>query len=149
MSAATLATTLEVESESFKSNSAYNHALSDRLRGDVAATALGGAESSRDRHTARGKLLPRDRVEHLLDAEGPADSGFNKAPGLASRAAPIQSQIRRTKERTGGRQAFQRTASRRPHHHDNRRTVTETDNLVTSVMLHNPSRCTSTWRLPK
>jgi acetyl-CoA carboxylase carboxyltransferase component len=32
---------------------------------------LGGSESSRERHVSRGKLLPRDRVEHLLDPGSP------------------------------------------------------------------------------
>ena len=41
--------------------------LRDRLR----ARALGGPEASRARHVARGKLLPRDRVERLLDPGSP------------------------------------------------------------------------------
>jgi len=38
---------------------------------DVAKAALGGSESSRERHTSRGKLLPRERVERLLDPGSP------------------------------------------------------------------------------
>ncbi|BBY61627.1 carboxyl transferase domain-containing protein [Mycolicibacterium sarraceniae] len=41
--------------------------LVDQLRGKLAAAALGGPERARDRHVARGKLLPRDRVDGLLD----------------------------------------------------------------------------------
>jgi 3-methylcrotonyl-CoA carboxylase beta subunit len=37
------------------------------LRQKTAAAALGGPESSRVRHSARGKLLPRERVERLVD----------------------------------------------------------------------------------
>nr|WP_310496915.1 carboxyl transferase domain-containing protein [Sandarakinorhabdus sp.] len=37
------------------------------LRERAARIALGGPQSSRERHVARGKLLPRDRVEGLLD----------------------------------------------------------------------------------
>ncbi len=37
----------------------------------VAETALGGGETARARHTARGKLLPRDRVSMLLDPGAP------------------------------------------------------------------------------
>ena len=33
--------------------------------------ALGGPEASRERHVARGKLLPRDRVDALLDEGSP------------------------------------------------------------------------------
>ena len=43
-------------------------ALVADLRGLVATIALGGPEASRARHVARGKLLPRQRVERLCDA---------------------------------------------------------------------------------
>ena len=33
----------------------------------MAEAALGGPEKHRERHTSRGKLLPRERVERLLD----------------------------------------------------------------------------------
>ncbi|MEO1047969.1 MAG: carboxyl transferase domain-containing protein, partial [Pseudomonadota bacterium] len=46
-------------------------ALADDLRADVAKAALGGAGRSRERHVSRGKLLPRDRVERLLDPGSP------------------------------------------------------------------------------
>ena len=41
------------------------------LRGELAAARLGGGEKARARHTARGKLLPRDRVDALLDPGSP------------------------------------------------------------------------------
>ena len=71
MSAPVLDTRLSVDSDAFRANAAHNRALADQLRGDVARTALGGGEKSRDRHVARGKLLPRDRVERLLDPGSP------------------------------------------------------------------------------
>ena len=37
----------------------------------VAAAALGGGDGPRAKHTARGKLLPRDRVKQLLDPGSP------------------------------------------------------------------------------
>ncbi|HEX5859766.1 MAG TPA: carboxyl transferase domain-containing protein [Microbacterium sp.] len=46
-------------------------ALAADLRARLAAASLGGPESSRARHVARGKLLPRDRVERLLDPGSP------------------------------------------------------------------------------
>jgi len=49
----------------------HNRALAEELRAKVAAAALGGPEASRERHTARGKLLPRERVERLLDPGSP------------------------------------------------------------------------------
>src|SRR3712207_1299480 len=41
------------------------------LRERLAVARLGGAEASRERHTSRGKLLVRDRVDHLLDPGSP------------------------------------------------------------------------------
>jgi 3-methylcrotonyl-CoA carboxylase beta subunit len=37
----------------------------------VAIATLGGDERSRKRHTERGKLLPRERVERLVDPGAP------------------------------------------------------------------------------
>src|SRR6266850_557255 len=42
-------------------------ALVDQLRTKLATAALGGSERARERHVSRGKLLPRDRVDGLLD----------------------------------------------------------------------------------
>ncbi|MDP3494395.1 MAG: carboxyl transferase domain-containing protein, partial [Hyphomonadaceae bacterium] len=41
------------------------------LEEKTAKAALGGPESSRTRHSARGKLLPRERVEQLVDPSSP------------------------------------------------------------------------------
>jgi len=45
--------------------------LVGQLRGKLAAAALGGPERARERHVARGKLLPRQRVDGLLDPGSP------------------------------------------------------------------------------
>ena len=45
--------------------------LVDQLREKLAAAAQGGPERSRVRHVERGKLLPRDRVDGLLDPGSP------------------------------------------------------------------------------
>ncbi len=45
--------------------------LVGELRDKLAAAALGGPQRSRDRHVERGKLLPRDRVDGLLDPGSP------------------------------------------------------------------------------
>ncbi|MBU3752148.1 MAG: methylcrotonoyl-CoA carboxylase, partial [Mycobacterium sp.] len=42
-----------------------------QLRTKLAAAALGGPSRSRERHVSRGKLLPRDRVDGLLDPGSP------------------------------------------------------------------------------
>lgn len=45
--------------------------LVGELRERLAVSALGGPEKSRERHLARGKLLPRQRVDQLLDTGSP------------------------------------------------------------------------------
>ena len=52
-------------------NRQANLALVQKLRADTALFALGGDARARERHTARGKLLPRERVERLLDPGSP------------------------------------------------------------------------------
>jgi 3-methylcrotonyl-CoA carboxylase beta subunit len=47
------------------------HDLVAELHDRLARAALGGSERSRERHVSRGKLLPRERVERLLDAGSP------------------------------------------------------------------------------
>src|SRR5215218_4408027 len=45
--------------------------LVEELRSRLAAARVGGSQAARDRHVARGKLLPRDRIDHLLDPGSP------------------------------------------------------------------------------
>ena len=71
MSAPVLPTSINTDSEEYKARSAHNQALRDDLWTKVAEAALGGNEKSRERHTSRGKLLPRERVERLLDSGSP------------------------------------------------------------------------------
>ena len=71
MSAPILPTAVDPDSDPFRANAAHNRALRDDLWERVAAAALGGNARSRERHVARGKLLPRDRVERLLDPGSP------------------------------------------------------------------------------
>ncbi|MEU3354680.1 carboxyl transferase domain-containing protein [Streptomyces sp. NPDC037389] len=58
-------------SEAWRANEAAHRELTAELRGRLAAARLGGGEKARARHTARGKLLPRDRVDALLDPGSP------------------------------------------------------------------------------
>ncbi|MEV0383729.1 carboxyl transferase domain-containing protein [Nonomuraea sp. NPDC050643] len=62
-----LKTAAEPASEVFKRNAELNERLSADLLERLAGAALGGPERSRRRHVERGKLLPRDRVDGLLD----------------------------------------------------------------------------------
>jgi len=66
-----LSSAINVDSPEAKARAAHNRALAEELRVRVATAALGGNKTSRDRHVARGKLLPRDRVERLLDPHSP------------------------------------------------------------------------------
>jgi 3-methylcrotonyl-CoA carboxylase beta subunit len=52
-------------------NSAAMRVLVEELRSRQAKTALGGGDAARAKHVGRGKLLPRDRVEMLLDPGAP------------------------------------------------------------------------------
>lgn len=71
MSAPVLQTAVNLDSPEAQARAAHNRALAAELRARVAEAALGGNARSRERHTSRGKLLPRDRVEHLLDPGSP------------------------------------------------------------------------------
>ncbi|MGO4454038.1 carboxyl transferase domain-containing protein [Arthrobacter sp. RAF14] len=66
-----LSTTVEPASASFEANVSAQRALVAELREKLATAALGGPEKSRERHVARGKLLPRERVDLLLDEGSP------------------------------------------------------------------------------
>ncbi|MGH3611830.1 MAG: carboxyl transferase domain-containing protein [Pseudonocardia sp.] len=52
-------------------NAAAHHALVADLRDRLAIARLGGTERARTRHVERGKLLPRDRVDSLVDPSSP------------------------------------------------------------------------------
>jgi 3-methylcrotonyl-CoA carboxylase beta subunit len=67
----TLETKLNPRSADFQANAQAMQVLVDDLRVQVAQVALGGGEAARAKHTARGKLLPRDRVHMLLDPGSP------------------------------------------------------------------------------
>ncbi|MDE2618549.1 MAG: methylcrotonoyl-CoA carboxylase [Sphingomonadales bacterium] len=71
MTAPIIATSLDPASPEAQARAAHNRALAGELRARVAKAALGGDERSRERHVSRRKLLPRDRVERLLDPGSP------------------------------------------------------------------------------
>jgi 3-methylcrotonyl-CoA carboxylase beta subunit len=62
---------IDPRSEEFRANAAATRALVADLSAKVADAAQGGGEAARDKHTARGKLLPRERVNQLLDPGTP------------------------------------------------------------------------------
>ena len=62
---------LDTRGAEFKANAAAMRALVADLREKVAKVSLGGPPDAREKHLARGKLLPRDRVDGLLDPGAP------------------------------------------------------------------------------
>src|SRR3954447_8293638 len=61
----------DVADEAFKTSAAHNEALVAELRDRVDRAGRGGPARARERHVARGKLPPRDRVDTLLDPGSP------------------------------------------------------------------------------
>ena len=66
-----LETKLNARSADFQANAAAMRALVVDLNAQIDKASMGGGEAARAKHTARGKLLPRDRVAMLLDPGTP------------------------------------------------------------------------------
>ncbi|MCV0441184.1 MAG: methylcrotonoyl-CoA carboxylase [Hydrogenophaga sp.] len=66
-----LETQLNARSADFQANAEAMRAVVEDLKAQVEKATLGGGEAARAKHTARGKLLPRDRVQMLLDPGTP------------------------------------------------------------------------------
>ncbi len=64
-------TKVNPRSDEFKANAASLAAAVADLKEKVAQLAVGGSEEARQKHASRGKLLPRERVEQLLDPGTP------------------------------------------------------------------------------
>jgi 3-methylcrotonyl-CoA carboxylase beta subunit len=85
---------IDMRSEDFKANAAFLQGQVDDLRAQAAAIASGSDARSRERHVARGKLLPRDRVDGLLDAGTPfLEIGQLAAFGMYDGEAPAAGMI--------------------------------------------------------
>jgi 3-methylcrotonyl-CoA carboxylase beta subunit len=63
--------TVDRRSEAYRCNREALTALADGLKEKIAQAAAGGSASARERHVKRGKLLPRERIDLLLDAGSP------------------------------------------------------------------------------
>src|SRR5262252_7714056 len=66
-----IVSSISTSSDEFKANAAAMRMLVADLAAKRAEAAAGGPERLRERHTARGKLLPRDRVLRLIDPGSP------------------------------------------------------------------------------
>ncbi len=67
----TIPTSTLAHDEEFRRRHEGQQAAAGRLRQRLAEVELGGPAPARERHVARGKLLPRDRVNRLLDPGSP------------------------------------------------------------------------------
>ena len=85
---------IDTRSEDFKANAAFLQSQVDDLRAKAAQVATGTDPKSRERHVARGKLLPRDRVDGLLDPGSPfLEIGQLAAHGMYDGEAPAAGMI--------------------------------------------------------
>ncbi len=66
-----LTSSVNTSSEAYAANARHHVKLREELRELTGQIALGGDERSRERHVARGKMLPRERVDRLLDPGAP------------------------------------------------------------------------------
>ncbi len=66
-----LESAIDPRTEDFRTNAEAMRALVSELREKTAEAAVGGSAKAREKHVGRGKLLPRERVETLLDPGTP------------------------------------------------------------------------------
>ncbi|HKQ46932.1 MAG TPA: carboxyl transferase domain-containing protein [Phycisphaerae bacterium] len=62
---------IDIASAAFKENQAHMEGLVTEMRGRVADVRKGGGAASIEKHTGRGKVLVRDRIDHLVDPQSP------------------------------------------------------------------------------
>ncbi|MEL7012779.1 MAG: carboxyl transferase domain-containing protein, partial [Pseudomonadota bacterium] len=84
-----LTSTALSSSEDFQANRAAHLEALKVVEEAAQAASEGGGEAARERHLARGKMLPRDRIGALLDPGSPfLEVGATAAQGLYDNAAP-------------------------------------------------------------
>jgi 3-methylcrotonyl-CoA carboxylase beta subunit len=84
-----ISTAIDSKSETFRGNAANLRKLTDELKAELARTAEGGGARAREKHVARGKLLPRERIRALLDPGSPfLELSPLAAHGMYEGAAP-------------------------------------------------------------
>lgn len=62
---------INTKGEEFRQRASFNSGLLNEYRERLGAVSQGGPEKAREKHTSRGKLLVRDRINLLLDANTP------------------------------------------------------------------------------
>jgi len=66
-----LPSAVDRKDETYRANYGVNAAAIEKLRGALREATVGGGEKYTSRHKAAGKLLPRERVELILDRDSP------------------------------------------------------------------------------
>jgi 3-methylcrotonyl-CoA carboxylase beta subunit len=85
---------LNPRSEDFRANAQRMRGLVEDLKQKAAVISAGGDEAARKKHTARGKLLVRDRVRTLLDPGSPfLEIGQLAAYGMYGGDVPSASMV--------------------------------------------------------
>lgn len=85
---------ISTASQQYASNRDANLSQLAMVKEAVAVASAGGSKSSKERHLARGKLLPRDRVSGLLDPGSPfLEIGATASHGMFEDASPCASLI--------------------------------------------------------
>ncbi|MEX6508064.1 carboxyl transferase domain-containing protein [Jiella sp. M17.18] len=89
-----LTSSISTRSEAFATNRAAMLEQIAAVEAAAAAALAGGGEAARERHVTRGKMLPRDRVEGLLDPGSPfLEIGLFAAHGLYGGEVPAAGAI--------------------------------------------------------
>ncbi|XP_059154785.1 methylcrotonoyl-CoA carboxylase beta chain, mitochondrial-like [Physella acuta] len=66
-----IGTIQDVNSPEYQEKYSRMQALVNELKDRVSVILKGGGDKARERHTSRGKMLPRDRINTLLDPQSP------------------------------------------------------------------------------
>ena len=66
-----ISSSINTHSEDYRANQTTMQSLVDDLRSKTSELAQGGSEKARQKHLSRGKLLPRERIQQLLDIGSP------------------------------------------------------------------------------
>jgi 3-methylcrotonyl-CoA carboxylase beta subunit len=62
---------IDSSGEEFKQNRSFHLGLQETLRQRIAEVKLGGGEKACEKHRKRGKFLPRERIEKIIDEGSP------------------------------------------------------------------------------
>src|SRR5437660_377594 len=86
---AVLASHIDPGAKEFIANAAAMEALTSDMRDRLAQIRLGGGETARERHTSRGKMLPRARVPAVL---GSCTAGGAYIPAMCEQSIIVKGQ---------------------------------------------------------